>query len=263
MDPLDLSSASLRLEMTGRRADVVLDDPAHRNAQTPAMWRALAQLAERLDGQVDVVVISGAGPSFSAGLHRSAFAGNGEDPDSLPALARAPEPEVDRQIALFQEAFTRWSTSSFVTIAAVRGHAVGAGFQLALAADLILATPDARFAILEPTLGLVPDLGGTGRLLELVGYSRALEICATGRQIPADEALALGLVTEVVPEDQLGPAVDALAAPFLGAQRGAVLATRELLREGARRTAADDDGRAAQLAAERRAQIGRLRSLLG
>ncbi len=70
----------------------------------------------------------------------------------------------------------------------MQGHAIGAGFQLALACDLRVLAEDARFSMAEVTLGLVPDLAGTKRLVELVGYARALEICATGRRIDATEA---------------------------------------------------------------------------
>ena len=81
----------------------------------------------------------------------------------------------------------------------MQGHAIGAGFQLALACDLRVLADDAQLAMAEVTLGLVPDLGGTKRLVELVGYSRALEICVTGRRMGAAEADRLGLATVVVP----------------------------------------------------------------
>ena len=76
-----------------------------------------------------------------------------------------------------------------VSVAAVQGHAIGAGFQLALGADIRIVAEDAQFTMAEPTLGLVPDLGGTKRLVDLVGYSRAAEICLTGRRVGAEEAL--------------------------------------------------------------------------
>ncbi len=242
----------MRIERTGRRADVVLDDPDRHNPQTPALWRALARVGRELDGEVDVVVLRGSGPSFSAGLDRALLApGAADGPVRLVGL---PPAQADAEIASYQEAFTLWSDSSFVSIAAVAGHAIGAGFQLALACDLRVAASDASFAMRETLLGLVPDLGGTARLVEAVGYARALEICASARPIDAEEALRLGLVQRVVPGADLAMAVDETAAPFLGERAAAVIATLALLRQ-ARADIAD------HLAAERAAQMQRLRAL--
>lgn len=248
----ELAQVHLRLEVSGRRADVVLVDPDRHNPQTPAMWRALAALARWLDGRADIVVIRGEGPSFSAGLDRAAFSPSSTD--GLARLAMLDDEAAAAEIAGFQDAFRHWSTSSYLSIAAVRGHAIGAGFQLALACDLRLAADDARFSMREPQLGLVPDLGGTARLVEAVGYGRALEICASGRDVPAAEALQCGLVQRVVEFDALARAVDDLAVVVTGEQSAAVLATRDLLRR-ARPDLTD------QLAAERIAQVRRIQAL--
>ena len=85
----------------------------------------------------------------------------------------------------------------------MQGHAIGAGCQLALACDLRILTDDAQLRLPEATLGLVPDLTGTSTLVELVGYSRALEICLTGRAVQAAEAHAIGLANLVVPAAEL------------------------------------------------------------
>ena len=97
-------------------------------------------------------------------------------------------------IASYQAGFSWLRRPEFISVAAVQGHAVGAGFQLALACDLRIAASDAQFRMAEPSLGLVPDLGGTQVLVDLVGYSRALEICATNRSVGAEEADRMGLV---------------------------------------------------------------------
>lgn len=253
----ELAAAGLRLEQTGRRADVVLCVPDRRNAQTPATWRALAAAGTWLIGRVDVVVIRAEGASFSAGLDRRAFT-----PDGIPGepglfqLAALDDAELDARIAGYQDGFSIWSAAPFLSIAAVQGHAVGAGFQLALACDLRLAADDAQFAMKEPSLGLVPDLGGTGPLVAAVGYPRALEICATGRWVPAEEAARLGLVQAVVAVDELPAETDRWVAQLLAVPAAAVQATKPLLRDAATR---DPD---AQRAAERRAQAGRLRDLV-
>ena len=196
------------------------------------------------------------GESFSAGLDRRMFSGEGVPGDtSLAALVALDDGALADAIAGFQEAFTWWRRPELVTIAAVQGNAVGAGFQLALACDLRVVSDDARFAMRETTLGLVPDLGGTQPLVETVGYSRALEICVSGRWVDADEARELGLATIVVRRADLDATAADLAAAMLAAPPGAVTATKALLRTAALRSFPD------QLAAERQAQVARLRDL--
>ncbi len=235
---------------------MVLDAPDRRNAQTPATWRALAAVGAWLPSVCDVVVLRAEGPSFSAGLDRRAFT-----PDGIPGepgllqLAGLSPAELDATIDGYQQAFACWAGDEFVTVAAVQGHAVGAGFQLALACDLRIAADDARFAMREPSLGLVPDLGGTGPLVAAVGYPRALEICATGRWVAASEARALGLVQEVVPTAELATATDALVTALLATPQEALLATKSLLRDAPGRSSAG------QRSAERAAQAGLLRAL--
>jgi enoyl-CoA hydratase/carnithine racemase len=165
--------------------------------------------------------------------------------------------ECAERIAGFQAAFTWLRRASLVTIAAVQGHAIGAGFQLALNCDLRILAADARFSMAEVTLGLVPDLGGTKRLAELVGPSRALEICVTGRRIAADEADRIGLATAVVPPGELDGAVADLAAAVLAADAGAVAEIKALL-SGVSVRSYDQQDRA-----EREAQTRRIRELLG
>ena len=221
------------------------------------MWQALAAVRDRLGDDVRVVVLRAEGPSFSAGLDRAILEGGQVDGGpGLLDLAALPPAELDAAIAGFQEAFTWWRDGPAVSIAAVQGHAVGAGFQLALACDLRLCADDARFAMRETSLGLVPDLTGTAPLVEAVGYSRALEICATGRWVDAAEAHDLGLATAVVPRAELEPATADLVAALLGAPPGALLATKALLRDAVSRTPDR------QRAAERAAQAGRLAAML-
>jgi enoyl-CoA hydratase/carnithine racemase len=158
-------------------------------------------------------------------------------------------------IASYQDGFSWLRRPEFVSVAAVQGHAVGAGFQLALACDLRVAADDAQFTMAEPALGLVPDLGGTQVLVDLVGYSRALEICATGRRVGAAEAAAMGMVNLVVPGDALSGAVDDLVAAVSASPHDAVTATKGLLLGSRDRSYAD------QLLAERQAQMARIKAL--
>ena len=258
MTPEDLAPVGLRLDVAGPVATITLDRPERRNAQTPAMWTALARIGRDLPGDVRAVVVTGAGPSFSAGLDLQMFT-----PEGIPGapsfldIARAPDDEADATIAAFQEAFSWLLRPDLLTVAAVRGHAVGAGFQLALACDFRVCADDAMFTMAEVTRGIVPDLGGTGILAELVGYSRALEICVTGRRVGADEAMGIGLANVVVPGEQLDATVADLVAALLAAPRDAAVETKALLRGARTRTLAD------QRAAERAAQLRRLRDLAG
>ncbi|MFY1637766.1 enoyl-CoA hydratase/isomerase family protein [Solwaraspora sp. WMMB335] len=252
-------SGDVRLDYAGPVATVTLDRPDVLNAQTPDMWRALRAIDRELRGDVRVVVVRGAGRAFSSGLDRqvaAALLDPAAGPEQQP-LAALPPDECAARIAQFQEAFTWLARPDLITVAAVHGVAVGAGFQLALACDLRILTDDARLCMAEVTLGLVPDLGGTGRLVDLVGYSRALEICVTGRWLDAAEAERLGLTNLVVPAGQLDPAIDDLTAAVLAGHRDAVIEIKALLVDAARRT------RTEQLRAEREAQTRRIRDLAG
>ena len=257
LEPL-LDKDGVRLTVDDTVATVTLTNPAKRNAQSPALWRALAEAGRSVPGSVRVVVLRAEGKSFSAGLNRQMFTPEGiEGEPSFIELARRDDAGLDATIAEYQEAFTWWRRSDIVSIAAVQGHAIGAGFQLALACDLRVVADDVQFAMRETSLGLVPDLTGTHPLVGLVGYARALEICATGRFVTAEESVNTGLANLAVPAADLDAATRDLAAALLAAPRDAVIETKSLLR-GAQSRTYDD-----QRAAERAAQSRRLRDLAG
>jgi enoyl-CoA hydratase/carnithine racemase len=247
-----LDKDGVRLTVEDTLATVTLTNPAKRNAQSPALWRALAEAGRLVPGSVRVVVLRGEGKSFSAGLDRQMFTPEGiEGEPSFIDLARSGDAELDAAIAQFQEGFTWWRRSDVVSIAAVQGHAIGAGFQLALAADLRVVAEDVQFAMRETSLGLVPDLAGTRPLVSLVGPSRALEICATGRFVGAAEAVDMGLANVAVPPDALDGTTADLVAALLAAPDAALRALKPLLLN------AVTNDRDTQLRLEREAQ-GRL-----
>ncbi|MEU3182624.1 enoyl-CoA hydratase/isomerase family protein [Streptomyces sp. NPDC006923] len=253
-----LDKDGVRLTVEDALATVTLTNPAKRNAQSPALWRALAEAGRALPGSVRVVVLRGEGLSFSAGLDRQAFTPEGFDGEpSFLDLARGSDADLDAAIAGYQEGFTWLRRTDVVSIAAVQGHAIGAGFQLALACDLRIVATDVRFAMRETSLGLVPDLTGTHPLVGLVGYARALEICATGRFVEAEEAERTGLANLVVAPGELDDAVKDLTGALLAAPRDAVIETKALLQGASGRSFE------AQRAAERAAQARRLRDLAG
>ena len=225
-----LDKDGVRLTVDDAIATVTLTNPAKRNAQSPALWRALAEAGRLLPGSVRVVVLRGEGQSFSAGLDRQMFTPEGiEGEPSFIDLARSGDAELDAAIAGFQEAFTWWRQSDIVSIAAVQGYAIGAGFQLALACDLRIVADDVQFAMRETSLGLVPDLTGTHPLVSLVGYGRAVEMCLTGRCVQAEEAVSAGLANIAVSVGQLDDTVRELAGAILAAPREAVIETKALL----------------------------------
>jgi enoyl-CoA hydratase/carnithine racemase len=201
-----------------------------------------------------VVVVRGEGKSFSAGLDRAMLdptraAG---DPESVVGLLARAEHEISETVERFQQGFTWLRDPRFVSLAVVQGHAIGAGFQLALSCDLRIVAEDAQFAMMEPALGLVPDLTGTKPLVEAVGYSRALEMCATARYVGAAEAMQIGLATMICPPTELvADLVGALTAPMAGAVRE----TKTLLQAAAGRSLDD------QRRFEREAQARRFAEL--
>jgi enoyl-CoA hydratase/carnithine racemase len=245
----------VRSDRDGAVLTVTLDRPEQLNAQTPATWAALRRVADTLDDDVRVVVVRGEGRAFSAGLDRSLFsaeAGAG----TLGELAGMPADLAQERIRGYQQGF-RWLRSpGVVSVAAVQGHAIGAGAQLALACDLRIFAEDAQLRLPEVTLGLVPDLTGTSNLVDLVGYGRALEMCLTGRAVGATEARAMGIANLVVPLADLDGAVADLVAALLAPAAGASRETAALIRS------AVHNDHEAQDAAERAAQVRRIGELV-
>lgn len=255
MTPVDLAAVGLRLEIEGPVATITLDRPEVRNAQTPAMWLALGEVGRRLPDDVRVVVVTGEGETFSAGLDRAMLDPSTPGEESVVGLLSVSDEEASARIEEFQQGFTWLRDPRFVSIAKVRGHAIGAGFQLALSCDLRIVADDAKFSMKESALGLVPDLTGTKPLVEHVGYARALEICATARVVAADEAVRIGLAIASLPTAELDAAVAELVAAFVAPMEGVVPATKALL-QGAADRDLDEQRRL-----EREAQVRRFRAL--
>lgn len=261
MDHELLERGGVRVAWTGPSGEpvvtVTLDRPDTRNAQLPATWLALAAVGAHLPEGTRVVVLRSEGPVFSSGIDLRTFTPDGVEGESLLARfhdlddAGAADVIVD-----FQDGFSWLHDLDVVTVAAVQGAAVGAGFQLALACDLRVCAQQARFSMRETTLGLVPDLTGTYPLVRTVGYSRAVELCATGRWVDADEALRLGLATAVVPAEELEAATAALVASLLAAPEAALRATKAVLR-----AAVGAPDAPTQRRTEREAQVPLLRRL--
>ncbi len=235
---------------------VTMDRPEVRNAMRPSTWAALAEVGATIGDDVRVVVLRGAGEAFSSGLDRRLLTGETDGHDApLTTLFEMSFEDFDRTVEVYQQGFLWLRDPRFISIAAVQGHAIGAGFQLALACDIRVAADDAKFNMREPALGIVPDLTGTKHLVEAVGYARALEWTASARFVEADEALVSGLVSRVVSRQDLDAAVEDLAQGMTAHPHGAVTATKSLLLGAIERTFDE------QRVHERAAQFDRFQAL--
>jgi enoyl-CoA hydratase/carnithine racemase len=153
-----------------------------------------------------VILVRGEGASFCAGIDLSAF---GEQ------LAQPPE-GLREFIHVAQRPFAVLASMPKPTVAAVQGHALGAGCQLALACDLRVAAEGTTFGILELNFGIIPDLGGNARLAQLVGPARAKELIWTSARFDAADAERWGVVNRVVAPDEVRSAAEALAREIAG-----------------------------------------------
>jgi enoyl-CoA hydratase/carnithine racemase len=194
--------------MDGGVADVRLNRPDKMNALDSDMFRALNDLPGQLnaDPTVRAVVLSGEGRAFCAGLDFGGFMAMAGSSDESGGSANADDgaPETaelgdmgGRITHYAQQAVYGFTQLNVPVIAAVHGVALGGGAQLALGADMRVMTPDARLSILEIRWGIIPDMTGTQRLIELVGLDVAKELTFTGRMVEGTEARELGLTTYV------------------------------------------------------------------
>jgi enoyl-CoA hydratase/carnithine racemase len=240
-----MSEQRVTIERRGHVAIVTLSRPEKRNALDPASFEALDEAARELsaDPELRAVVLAGAGKSFCAGIDLAAFAGG--EAVILKLLARR-EGEAAN---LAQRVGWGWRECPVPVIAALHGEVFGGGLQVALGADLRIARPDARLSVMEVRWGLIPDMSGSQTLRGLVRRDVALELAWTGRIVPAEEALALGLVTRLA-DDPLAEAL-ALAETIAANSPDAVRGVKRLFN----RAWECDSGEALALEAELQMQI--------
>jgi enoyl-CoA hydratase len=191
-------SSVLSVERDGPVATLWLDRPAKRNAMGAAFWDDFPRAVRSLDADPDVraVVIAGRGAAFSAGLDLVEMG---------PALLHADPDDSDagRSDAVYrlakqlQDAFEAVAQAATPSVAAVWGPCVGGGLDLAAACDVRIAARDAVFSLREIRVGIVADLGALQRLPRLIGLAATTEMALTGRDVPAEEALRLGLVVRL------------------------------------------------------------------
>ena len=194
----------LLYSVADRIATITVNRPDKLNALSAALIGELGTAIDQAVADADVagVILTGAGRAFVAGADISELAGQ----TPMGAVARARRG---------QEIFSRFERSPKPTIAAVNGFALGGGCELAMACHLRIAGEFAKFGQPEVKLGIIPGYGGTQRLPRLVGTGRALQLLLTAEVIDAQEALRIGLVNKVVPNDELLPAARTMLTTML------------------------------------------------
>jgi enoyl-CoA hydratase/carnithine racemase len=220
------TSPGLRYEVSDAIATITLDRPNRKNAFTldtiDAWAEALAHAAS--DESVRVVVLTGTGDAFCAGMDLHALA----TIDTTPLARKEVLTHRIHNIAYALDDLDK------PTIAAINGVAVGAGLDMALLCDMRIAAQSARMSEGYITAGLVPGDGGAWLLPRLIGPAMAMQLLLTGEFIDADEALRLGLVNQVVADEKLGQATQALASRVAAAPPVQVAMIRRLVRQAER-----------------------------
>jgi enoyl-CoA hydratase/carnithine racemase len=203
------------VEVSERRADIVLNRPHKLNALDLALVTALEQAAQQVadDPGIDVVVVRGRGRSFCAGLDLDVFAAEGMSLDFYRGQERG---------------FRLLETMEKTVIAAVHGHCLGGGVQLAIACDIRVASADAVLGLPAVDEGLFPGMAPY-RLPRLIGRGRAASLILTGRTISPAEALGIGLVDHVVEADRFDEQLAAVVEMYARAPRSAAAASKRLL----------------------------------
>jgi 2-(1,2-epoxy-1,2-dihydrophenyl)acetyl-CoA isomerase len=218
------SFANLLFEIRDNVAFVTLNRPQAANAFNVDLARDLAYAAMRCDEDraVRAVLIRGAGAMFCGGGDVKGFAAQGD------GVAR----HIKEITTYLHAAVSRLVRMDAPCVAAVHGSAAGAGMSLACAADFVLAGASARFTMAYTRIGLSPDGSSTYFLPRIVGLKRAIELALTNRVLSASEALALGIVTTVVPDGQLNEEAEKLARSLAAGPTAAFGATRRLMHSG-------------------------------
>lgn len=214
-------------ENTDGVATITLNRPDALNSTNDQMYKELRQLIEEIavDSSVRCVILTGAGRGFCAGADVKAM-----DPNMKLLARRA------RHRGILKNVLQPLFNLEKPVIAAVNGHAVGAGFNIALACDILIASETAVFSQIFTKLALVPDLGGLYLLTRVVGVNKAKELCFTAKKISATEAYDLGIANHVVPADQLMEKARALAAEIAAGPPTALAMIKTLLNKSSTAT---------------------------
>ena len=201
---------TIAVEQSGPITRITLNRPDAANGMNDTMTRELADAARHCDaGATKVVVLTGSGRFFCAGGDLKSFASAPERGLHIKGVAD----DLHRAISSF-------SRMDAVLITAVNGTAAGAGFSIAVTGDLVLAAESASFTMAYTRVGLSPDGSSSYFLPRLIGIAKTKELMLTNRTLSAQEASQWGLVTEVVPDDELAARADGLAGRMAAAAGG-------------------------------------------
>jgi enoyl-CoA hydratase/carnithine racemase len=215
----------VRTEDHGPARHVILSRPEKRNAFHGELVLALGSALQAVadDPAVRCVVLRGDGPVFSAGMDVNALAELGRTPERLRTFRRA--------------CITAWNLAEEMpkpVVCQIHGACLGGAMELALACDLRVLSEETVMGLPETRLGLVPDVGGSSRLPQLVGLGRAKELVLTGRVVGAEEAERFGLANRVAPAERLDAVTMELVDELLAAAPVAVGLAKRLLDASAR-----------------------------
>ena len=215
-------SDDIRYEVSGAVARITFSRADKLNALTLAMFAELGELVDRAadDADVRAIVIAGEGRAFAAGADIETYV-------DLSAADFRDFIDANRVVV------DRFAACQKPIIAAVHGYALGGGFELVLASDLVVAADNARLGLPEAKLGLLPGGGGTQRLPRLVGRLRANELIMTGRILTALEALDWGLVNVVCKKSELDTAVATMLDGILSASPSSIAIAKRLIADAA------------------------------
>jgi enoyl-CoA hydratase/carnithine racemase len=216
-----MTFSTLIYEVGAGVARVTLNRPTVLNTYNTAMRDELSEVlsAIRDDPDIRVMTLSGAGRAFCAGADLTEF-------------GTSPSPIVARRIRFARDVWAQMHELPVPSIAALHGFVLGSGLEMALFCDIRVAAESAVLGMPETQLGLIPGAGGTQTLPRIAGQSAALDLLLTGRRLGAREAQRLGIVSEVVPDEQLQPKCSAVAAEIADLDPVAVRSVKRAVREG-------------------------------
>lgn len=219
----------LRVHREGGCATLTLNRPRAMNALSRELREVLADTVHRLeaDPEIRVLVLTGAGRAFCAGLDLKEMGANPGGLNDVTSAAADQDPTV---------ALSRFSGP---IVGAINGAAITGGFELALACDVLIGSPEARFADTHARIGIMPGWGLSQKLSRIVGLSRAKELSLTGNFLGAEQAVAWGLLNRVVPSEELVSSAQKLADDMLSVDPEMLVRLNKLIDDGHRMSLAD------------------------
>jgi enoyl-CoA hydratase len=218
----DIEFMTIIYNQEGPVLTITLNRPEKLNAFSGEMFSEVARATERAsdDPAIRVVVFKGTGRAFSSGADLS---------DISDGRSRIAEDSFEQRIKDAQAVFDAVEALPMPTIAAINGHAVGAGLQLALACDFRIVVRGVKLGLSDVKIGIIPALGATTRLPKLIGMARTKELILSGDLILSEDALEFGLVNRVVERDSLDQAVHELTDKLISRAPLALAAAKDLI----------------------------------